>query len=252
MRSFHRTGVLAGLAAILLAFFCVVLPGQVPAADFSVIDTDGLKQILDHGDRQFLLIDTRNPEEYQEVHIPQAVNIPEKKFGDSLSLLPADKNHLLILYCNGVKCGKSKRAAAKARDAGYGNLLIYAEGAPVWEERGLPIVAGPAYEKRIETTKIAPMDLQKRLREKPGDYQVVDVRDASEFAEGRIPGAVNIPVAVFSSRSGELDKDRHIVVYCNSGGRSYNAYRKLMQLGYHNFSQAIFFDWKEANLPVER
>lgn len=252
MRTISPTLGLSRPTMLLLAFLCLIFPGPARAADFPLIDTDGLKQLMDAGDRQFLLIDTRNPEEYEEVHIPKAINIPEKKFGDSLSLLPADKNHLFIFYCNGVKCGKSKRAAVKAREAGYGNLLIYAEGAPVWEERGLPIVAGPAYEKRIETTKIAPLDLQQRLREKPGDYQVVDVRDASEFAEGRIPGAVNIPVAVFSSRSGELDKERHIVVYCNSGGRSYNAFRKLMQLGYHNFSQAIFFDWKEAGLPVEK
>jgi hypothetical protein len=37
---------------------------------------------------------------------------------------------------------------------GYGNVLVYAEGMPVWEEKDMPIYAGPDYEKRIETTKI--------------------------------------------------------------------------------------------------
>jgi hypothetical protein len=39
--------------------------------------------------------------------------------------------------------------------------------------------------------------------------------------------------------------------YCNSGGRSYNAYRKLMKLGYKNINQSIFADWKEQGLPIE-
>ena len=65
-----------------------------------------------------------------------------------------------------------------------------------------------------------------------------------------IPGAINIPVASFASQSGILDKKKQIVVYCNSGGRSYNAYRKLMKLGYKKINHAIFADWKEEGLSV--
>ena len=46
-----------------------------------------------------------------------------------------------------------------------------------------------------------------------------------------------------------LDKEKKIVVYCNSGGRSYGAYRKLMKLGYKKIFQVTFADWKEAGLP---
>jgi len=49
-----------------------------------------------------------------------------------------------------------------------------------------------------------------------------------------------------------LEKEKKIVVYCNSRGRSYNAYRKLTKLGYPNISQAIFADWQESGLPVEK
>ena len=81
---------------------------------------------------------------------------------------------------------------------------------------------------------------------------MVDVRDSEEFAQGHIPGSINIPVASFASQSEVLDKKKKIIVYCNSGGRSYNAYRKLMKLGYKEINQAIFADWKDASLPVER
>jgi rhodanese-related sulfurtransferase len=59
-------------------------------------------------------------------------------------------------------------------------------------------------------------------------------------------------VAEFASQSGRLDKKKKIIVYCNSGGRSYNAYRKLMKLAYKDINQAIFADWKEKGFQVEK
>ena len=81
-------------------------------------------------------------EEYQEVHIKGAVNIPEKKFAEHQEKLPEDKSATIIFYCNGVKCGKSKKAALKARALGYTKIYVYAEGMPVWEEKGMPIYTG--------------------------------------------------------------------------------------------------------------
>ncbi len=217
---------------------------------YAVLTTAELKQLLDQGGK-IMVVDARNPEEYQEVHIRDAINIPEKKFAENTGLLPTDKTQQIVFYCNGIKCGKSKKAAQKAIALGYTNIQIYAEGMPVWEEKGLPIYAGPDYEKKIETTKIAPKELQALMESKAGEVTVVDVRDLSEYQEGHIPGAINIPVADFAAQSDQLDKKKTIVVTCNSGGRSYNAYRKLMKLGYEKNSQAIFQDWQDQGLPVE-
>lgn len=218
---------------------------------YQIVSTDELKTMLDEN-AAMTVIDARNPEEYQEVHIKGAINIPEKKFSENAGQLPADKGAPLVFYCNGVKCGKSKKAAQKASELGYTTILIYAEGMPVWEEKGLPIYAGPDYEKKIETTRIAPADLDALIKSGGAAFTLVDVRDAEEFREGRIPGAVNIPVSEFAAKSGALDKEKKIIVYCNSGGRSYNAYRKLMKLSYTDINQAIFADWKDAGLPVEK
>lgn len=215
-----------------------------------LIDTEGLRKMLAAG-VPLLVFDARNPEEYQEVHIKGAMSLPEPRFVEYTHLLPADKSATLVFYCNGVKCGKSKKAAAKALSMGYAKVLVYAEGMPVWEEKGLPIYAGPDYEKKVETSKLAPKELAALIRKADGSFTLVDVRDPEEFREGHIPGAVNIPVASLASRSGVLDKEKNIIVYCNSGGRSYNAYRKLQKLGYENIRQTIFADWQEAGLPVE-
>jgi rhodanese-related sulfurtransferase len=78
------------------------------------------------------------------------------------------------------------------------------------------------------------------------------VPDPHEIAEGHIPEAINIPSNIFAAGSAVLDKEKLIVVYCKSGGRSYTAYRKLHKLDYSKITQAIFADWEAAGLPVEK
>lgn len=235
------------LLTMLLTFYTTLSLG----ADYKVMDHAELKGIVDADSRVFMLVDARNPEEYREAHIPGAVNIPQKNFEDFLGLLPSDKSMMLVIYCNGVKCGKSKKAAKRAMELGYTNVYVYAEGMPVWEEVGYSFYKGGDYEKRIETTRISPTDLKALSDSSPATIQIVDVRDAEEFSEGHIPGAINLPLSSFASQSDVLDKKNKVVVYCNAGGRSYSAYRKLMNLGYKNIGQALFADWKEAGLPVE-
>jgi rhodanese-related sulfurtransferase len=231
----------------------LVRRGAVPYSEgYRVINSEQLKKMVDAKSDDVLVIDARNPEEYQEVHIPRAINLPEKKFDESTNLLPENKKATLVFYCNGVKCGKSKRAAKKAAELGYTNILVYKDGMPVWEEMNYPIYAGPDYEKKIETTKLFPAQLKEMIDSGASDFTTVDARDESEFAEGHIPGAVNIPVERFAKESGSLDKDKKIIVYCNSGGRSYLGYRKLMKMDYKNIYQTLFSDWKDAGLPVEK
>ena len=134
----------------------------------------------------------------------------------------------------------------EAAEMGYENILLYAEGMPVWEEMDYPSIKGPGYEAKVETVKITPQDLSALIQSGVEDFVIVDVRDESEYVEGHIPGAINIPVAIFASKSGVLDKKKRIIVYCNAGERSNKAYRKLMKLGYKKKYQAIFADWKEA------
>jgi phage shock protein E len=62
---------------------------------------------------------------------------------------------------------------------------------------------------------------------------LLDVRMPDEFASGHVDGAVNIPVQVLGQRLAEVGaKDREVVVYCKSGGRSARAAAELRQAGY--------------------
>lgn len=239
---------------LLMLTGCAVNP-PVPQVSggkiYPTISTSELKSLMDKK-TSFTLIDSRTKPEYAESHIIKAVNIPEKKLQESLTLLPADKNTLLVIYCNGVKCGKSKRLAAQIEPMGYSNIRIYLEGIPVWEERNLPLVTGPDYNKKIEATIIKPDDLKQMIGQNKQDFVLVDVRDSSEYKEGHIPGATNIPSETFAAGSGVLPKEKKIIVYCNTGSRSYLAYKKLIKLAYPNISQALLADWKAAGFAIEK
>ena len=73
-----------------------------------------------------------------------------------------------------------------------------------------------------------------KMMETEKNYIILDVRRADEFAEGHIPGAINVPnEEIGTAEIAELpDKSQLILVYCRSGRRSKEASEKLVKLGY--------------------
>ena len=63
---------------------------------------------------------------------------------------------------------------------------------------------------------------------------IIDVRTATEYAQGHLKGSVNIPfdVAVKQFTALEIRKDRDVVLYCRSGNRSGKAFNSLKAAGY--------------------
>lgn len=83
---------------------------------------------------------------------------------------------------------------------------------------------------------------------------VLDVRTASEYAEGHIRGAVLIDQGqddFIEKAKATLPIDKKIAVYCRSGRRSANAAGRLADIGYKcvNLKGGIIA-WKEVNKPV--
>src|SRR5689334_16979344 len=78
------------------------------------------------------VIDARARVEYDEGHIPGAVNLPAEKVPSLLRRLVKDRRRPLVFYCNGPKCTKSQKAARMAIALGYADVLEYNEGMPGW------------------------------------------------------------------------------------------------------------------------
>jgi len=90
------------------------------------------------------------------------------------------------------------------------------------------------------------------LREqRPGQAQLVDVRSASEFASGHIPGAVNIPMDQIEGRIADLSADVPLVLICQAGTRARLTARLLepcqRQMAVLEGGTSA---WMQAGLPV--
>lgn len=68
--------------------------------------------------------------------------------------------------------------------------------------------------------------------QKEGEVVIIDVRTKGEYAEGHIPGAINIPVDELRNKLDTIPRDKSIVVYCAIGKRGFIAYRILAQKGF--------------------
>lgn len=83
--------------------------------------------------------------------------------------------------------------------------------------------------------------------------QIIDVRSDAEVARGFIPGAGHIALDQFGARFTELDRDRPVVLYCQSGARSASAAQFLAGQGFadvHNL-QGGLIGWAAAGRPVK-
>ena len=83
------------------------------------------------------------------------------------------------------------------------------------------------------------------------NYIILDVRTPDEFKEGHIEGAILIPVSELEGRLDELPKDKPIITYCKSGGRSGNAAEILVENSFRKvYDMGGILDWQEEGYPV--
>lgn len=87
--------------------------------------------------------------------------------------------------------------------------------------------------REMEEGDIGLEDLQKLQKE---GIILIDVRSPQEYREGHIDGAISIPEYEIKKKVEKIlkDKNRKIIVYCSSGGRSKKAQKALKKLGYKN------------------
>lgn len=74
---------------------------------------------------------------------------------------------------------------------------------------------------------------------------LVDVRTPSEYAEGHVAGAKNIPLSDLAQHLGEIDKDHAVVVYCHSGRRSAKAAKLLAAEGFEVHDLGGMNNWEK-------
>ena len=111
------------LAALACAF--TVQAGDFP--DISVADLD--KAIAA---KKATVIDVNGTDSWKQGRIPGAINFEADK-AKLASLLPKEKDALIVAYCGGPQCGAYQSAAKAAKDLGYTNVKHLKAGISGWK-----------------------------------------------------------------------------------------------------------------------
>ena len=98
---------------LLICLITVGCGGETTTGTMSKIKTEEVKKILDNKDENYVLIDVREDYEFNEGHIPGAVNIPL----GNITTVDYSKEKTLIVYCRSGN--RSNQAAIKLKNMGY-------------------------------------------------------------------------------------------------------------------------------------
>jgi rhodanese-related sulfurtransferase len=108
--------------------------------------------------------------------------------------------------------------------------------------------------------RVTPIEAREMIAK--GNTLVVDVRDAGEAQKsGKVAGAINVSRGMLEFRADpespyhdqHFAKDKTVIVYCASGGRSALAGKALKDLGYDRvYNLGAFKDWAESGGAVDK
>ena len=214
-----------------------------------------------------VLIDVRETSEYADGAIPNALSMPIRTLGDNLADIPMDVP--VVVYCaSGFRAALS---TAALQIMGYTNVRAFPPSYAGWESAqaentAAPVEVAAAIESNFDVVAV----VSDYLANIPEGYMnvgkidafkealtntspvLIDVREASEYEAGHIPGAINISLRTLTENLDKIPADMPVFVYCASGHRAGMALSALRVLGYDNvkaFSPG-WKGWSEANEEV--
>ncbi|MBC8212158.1 MAG: rhodanese-like domain-containing protein [Gammaproteobacteria bacterium] len=134
----------ASLLKLICGLFCLLSFSVATAADrwespetVDGSETIGLQQAKQMHAQGAIFIDVRSPRQYGNRHITGALNLfLNGSFSEDNLLKVAKKDTPLVLYCNGINCSLSYKAAERAVGWGFSNIKYFREGIRAWSRDG--------------------------------------------------------------------------------------------------------------------
>lgn len=184
------------------------------------------------------ILDTRNVSIFTQGFIPGSVSIGlEGRFAEwAGSLLPFDKKMILV-----TEAGKEEESVIRLSRVGFDKMQGCLEGGfDTWKQAGEPC------------DMIIDIEADELMMDIPHDHNllVLDVRRETEFANGHLENALNLPLNDMTdpARFADIDDDHHnIYIHCAGGYRSVIAASLLKQQGFHNVRN-ILGGWEKIKL----
>lgn len=217
--------------------FVSVLQGTLGDKDAGTeISTDEVRAAL--ADPNAIVLDARPRAEFGVSHLPGARvvggkpgTLPSKdvpNLNDVVRMVP-DRARRVILYCNGLNCGRSRRFAAELIQAGYTNVQRYQLGIPAWRALG-----GVTQVEKEALVSLRSLDRTSVL---------VDARDPDP-SKPPLTGSVavsvaNAPKAKDDGRLPMMDHNTRIFVVGDNGAQARAVAEAIVKNAFHNVA---FFD----------
>lgn len=171
-----------------------------------------------------LILDLRSRELYRKGHLDFAINIPKDELPQRVGEIIDLKSRPIYIYARNAD--ESFEAAQTLVNAGF-ETIFNAEGT---EEYPYELV-------KFHTIRV--FDIRHGVNS--GCYFLIDYRTKSSYQQEHFKGAINIPVGEIETNQRLLprDKNRPIVVYCNTGITSMWGAKELVDMGYTNVSVVL-------------
>jgi len=176
-----------------------------------------------------IILDTRQPEVFTQGFVPGSMNIGlEGRFAEWAGVLvPFDKPLVLV-----TAPGNEKETIIRLARVGFSLITGYLDGGyEAWTNAGEPI------------DMIIDVEADELAMDIPYDDNmvIIDVRRETEFGNGHISGAINIPLEQFidPASMANIEDNHNLYVYCGGGYRSVIACSLMKRQGIHNFRNVI-------------
>lgn len=168
-------------------------------------------------DNKLLIIDTRNKNEIAKAHIPGSLHIENgKSFSTWVGSL-IDYQHQIVLITDENHMEDLTR---KMMRIGMDNIYGF-------------VISLNKMNVALEKSDLVNIEeLKKHLNKK--DVQIIDVRTESEYNGGHIKGVENIVLTSLENNLDKINKDKPVIVHCQSGVRAAMAYSILKRNGVKN------------------
>ena len=210
-----------------------------------VVSTAEMEKLVALGPEKgrYFLYDSRPLPRIQQGMIPSAISLPFPSFDKlAATVLPQDKNALLIFYCAGPSCSMSPGSAIKAKALGYTNLKVYVDGMPAWQQKNHGVISAQY--------------LKDGWIDKGVSHVLLDVRSDEQAAGGFIKGAVAFPAAQAEKLARELPpkaKKPPVIIYdARDGSQAEIVAKAVINAGYKNVQIVTggFNAWQAAGFDI--
>jgi hydroxyacylglutathione hydrolase len=184
--------------------------------------------------RAVAILDTRPWDAFRRGHVPGSLSIPMgRTFSTDAGCFVRDGEPIHLI----VRPGDLEEAVRGLIRVGLDEIRAWhdASALDAWED---------ADHTLHEVTQVNAADAHTMVD--AGDVAVLDVRRATEFAEGHVPGAVNIAHTRLMSRLDDVPTGSRLLVNCRSGVRSARSCAALMRAGHRVINlEGGFLAWEQ-------